>query len=382
LNKNFEAGALGKVEKLSETEFRCHVEGQSDEHGRNRQANWYYFELTGVKGKSVKIVLTDFLGEYNGRPGACPMDAGTIPVFSYDNRHWQHFSSMDWNDQTKEATLQFTPEQDAIWVAHVPPYPFSRVERLLEEVGGLACVRTEVIGKTAQGRDLHLVTVTDFDSPDAGKKSVWLIARQHAWETGTSYVLEGALRFISSDAPAARELRKHVIVRFTPTMDPDGCTTGKVRFNANGYDLNRHWDEVDLRSKEVLMHMPEIWYVKKAIVACAASSGGIDLLLNLHNDENSEYIDTEVTNGKAREILERLSSHLASETTFDSNRSLTPTQRPDHTTDSLFEEHGIPVATMEQRISRSGKLGRQATGEDRLAFGGQLIRVMCESVLQ
>ncbi len=53
---------------------------------------------------------------------------------------------------------------------------------------------------------------------------------------------------------------------FTPMLDPDGCATGKVRFNANGYDVNRHWDEVDLRSKSHLERMPEIWYVKKAIL--------------------------------------------------------------------------------------------------------------------
>ena len=38
-NKNFEGGALGKIEKLGDAQFRCHVEGQHDEHGRNRQAN-------------------------------------------------------------------------------------------------------------------------------------------------------------------------------------------------------------------------------------------------------------------------------------------------------------------------------------------------------
>src|SRR5262245_13853857 len=35
-NKNFEGGALGKIEQLSSTRFRCFVEGQQDEQGRNR----------------------------------------------------------------------------------------------------------------------------------------------------------------------------------------------------------------------------------------------------------------------------------------------------------------------------------------------------------
>ena len=61
-NKNFEAGALGKIEKLGDSQFRCYVEGQCDEHGRNRQANWYYFEMLGVKGREITLTLTDFVG--------------------------------------------------------------------------------------------------------------------------------------------------------------------------------------------------------------------------------------------------------------------------------------------------------------------------------
>ena len=379
-NKNFESGALGKIEKLSPTQFRCHVEGQSDEHGANRQANWYYFRLDGVKGKDLRITLTDLVGEYNGRPGAVPMTAETIPVFSYDNELWEHFRSMDWDNAAKEATLQFTPNKDTIWVAHVPPYPYSKVLRLLKEMDARPCVRVETIGKSAQGQDLHLVTVTDFTVPEAQKKTVWLVARQHAWETGTSYVLEGALRFISSEDPVAKRLRATTLFKFTPTMDPDGCAAGKVRFNANGYDLNRHWDEVDLRNKELLRQMPEIWYVKKSIFNHLDSGRSIDLMLNLHNDETPEYLGTLIDEEPARSRCVRLFDRLSSATTFDPGQPLRFERDVDHTTNSLWRERKVPVLTMEQRIASSKKLGRQATADDRLMFGGQLIRAMAESV--
>jgi hypothetical protein len=264
-NTNFEGGSLGKIEVLGDGRFVCAVEGQYDEHGRNRQANWYDFRMDGVKDRNIRLTLTDFVGEYDGRPGACAMNADTIPVFSVDNEHWQHFPSMEWDPIKKQATLSFTLEQDRIWIAHVPPYTHSKLLRLLEELSRLPAARIEVIGKTVQGRDLHVVTVTNFKVDDREKRTVWLQARQHAWEAGTSYVMEGALRFISADDPMARGLRDQVVFKFTPMVDPDGCATGKVRFNANGYDVNRHWDEVDLRRKEYLAQMPEIWYVKKAI---------------------------------------------------------------------------------------------------------------------
>ena len=377
-NKNFEGGALGKIAAVSATEFRCHVEGQHDARGRNRQANWYYFRMDGVKGSKVTLKLTDFVGEYNDRPGSCPMNADTIPVFSYDDEHWEHFPAMIWDEQQKEATLRFEGARDRIWIAHVPPYTHSRLLRLLDEVDRLPTVRVEVIGKTVQQRDLHLVTVANFEKP--GKRTVWLQARQHAWETGTSYVMEGALRFITSDDPHARALRDKVVFKFTPMMDPDGCATGKVRFNANGYDVNRHWDEVDLWRKELLQRMPEIWYVKKAILACMDSERKIDLMLNMHNTETAEYIDTQVDEEPTQKLMQQFFGALVAETSFDPSRKLRFTDAPGNTTNFLWKERRVPVLLMEQRIGTSLKLGRRLTVQDRLAFGRQLIAVMAETV--
>src|SRR5947209_7409168 len=67
-NTSFEGGSLGKVEVLAEDRFRCAVQGQYDEHGRNRQANWYFFRMDGVKGREITLTLTDFVGEYDGKP--------------------------------------------------------------------------------------------------------------------------------------------------------------------------------------------------------------------------------------------------------------------------------------------------------------------------
>ncbi len=375
-NQNFEGGALGKIEAVSATEFRCHVEGQHDERGRNRQANWYYFRMDGAGERKVTLTLTDFVGEYNDRPGSCPMNADTIPVFSYDNERWEHFPAMTWDDQKKEATLQV--HGDRIWIAHVPPYTHARLLRLLEELDRLPTARVEVIGKTVQGRDLHLVTVANYAKP--GKKTVWLQARQHAWEAGTSYVMEGALRFITSDDPKARALRDQVVFKFTPMMDPDGCANGKVRFNANGYDVNRHWDEVDLWRKEHLLHMPEIWYVKKAIFACMDSERKIDLMLNLHNTETAEYIDSQADHEPTQRLMQGFFDALVAGTSFDPSRKLRFNDGPANTTNWLWNERRVPVLLMEQRIGTSSKLGRRPTVQDRLAFCRQLIALMAEGV--
>jgi hypothetical protein len=380
IHHNFEGGSLGKVEKLGDTQFRLHVAGQHDERGRNRQASWYFFRMDRVAGRDLTLTLTDFVGEYNDKPGACPMYAETIPVFSYDGRTWTHFPAMEWDDQLKEATLKFRPESNTVWIAHVPPYTHSDLLKLLAELDHSPHARLEVIGKTVQQRDLHLVTVTDFSVPDDAKKTVWLQARQHAWEAGTSYVMEGALRFVTSDDPRAAELRRQTVFKFTPMMHPDGCANGWVRFNANGFDVNRHWDVVDLRDKEKLRLMPEIWYVKRALFAYLDSGRRIDLMINMHNTEVTEFIDTFADDDASQAMMQRLFTNLVEKTSFDPSRKLGIQKNPPNTTNSLYTERKVPVLLMEQRTGRSRKLGRQPTVADRLQFGRDLITVMAETV--
>jgi len=226
-----------------------------------------------------------------------------------------------------------------------------------------------------QGRDLFLITVTDFQRADGEKKTVWLQARQHAWECGTSYVAEGALRFAVSDVPAAQRLRENNICIFTPMVAVDGCATGLPRFNVHGYDPNRHWDEVNLRDKRYLEFMPEVWYFKKAILNHVARGGRIDLMLNMHNTETGEYIATQATDMNSLTKMNVLYDRLLSATSFDPAppQRLRASEPASGTTNWLYQEARIPVMLMEQRIGFSAKLNRWPTVQDRLEFGPVLL---------
>jgi hypothetical protein len=377
----FEGGSLRTIERIGEGVFRCHVRGQQDEHGRNRQASWYFFRMDGVKGRDLTLTLTDFVGEYDGRPGACPMGPEIVPVYSEDGEHWRGVPEVAWDDRTKEATIRLRPEGDKVWIAHQTPYTPGRLARLLERIKRCDDARVEVIGKSVRGRDLHLVTVTDPDVPDRDKVTVWLQARQHAWESGTSFVMEGALRFIASDDQEVRLLRRKVIFIFTPMVDPDGCAAGQVRFNAHGYDVNRHWGEVDLRRRRLLELMPEVWYAKKAIVGHVEAGRKPRLLVNLHNTETNEYLRTMADDDESRGIVTRLSNRLVREAGFQPSSGPEFGARADGSANVLHAETGVLVVLMEQRIAKDPATGRAPTADDRLAYGERLVRIMAESAL-
>src|SRR5262245_15760313 len=374
----FEGGSIGRIEKLNESAFRVHVLGQQDERGRNRAATWYCFRMDHVQGRDLTITLTDFVGEYNDVPGSCPMNEKLRPAMSEDGQTWSHAENMTWDNEKKEAIVRLKPKRDSVWLATQALYSHSRLVALVEELKQSPHARVEVIGKSVQGRDLFLITVTDFAKPDTDKTTVWLQARQHAWEGGTSYVAEGAIRFAVSDSAAARSLRENNICIFTPMVAVDGCAIGLPRFNVHGYDPNRHWNEVNLRDKRFLELMPEVWYFKKAILSHVARGGRIDLMLNMHNTETGEYVATQADDATSLTKMNIMYDKLLATTSFDPSQpqKLRTGGPASGNTNWLYQEARIPVMLMEQRIGFSTKLNRWPTVKDRLEFGPELLKAM------
>jgi hypothetical protein len=365
---DFEGGCLGKVEPFSGTQFRCAIPGQADQEGRNRQASWYYFRVGGARGREVTIVLTDLKGEYNYKPAPACVRVDTPPVVSGDGKTWRHLDKIEVNGN--EATIRFTPDSDAFWVAHIEPYTASRLDRFLAEIRGSVSLKDEVFGKSVEGRDLHVLTITDSSSP---APVVWLMCRQHAWETGTSFVGEGAIRFLLS--PEAAPLRRDLVFKIVPTLDPDGCAQGGVRFNRNGYDLNRNWDTADPANPESRKLMPEICAAKELI----RSPKGC--FLTLHNQEDREWLS-----GSERhsDMAARLFAALQAETTFDpfekGPRVPVPAIAPGRYSvyEFLDRERNLPAFLLEQGITKGKKLGHLPTSQDRREFGRQLIQVLAQ----
>lgn len=370
----FEGGSLGRMEQVAPAHVQCAVEGQSDQDGRNRQANWYYFRLDGLPRTEVRIDLTDLEGEYNYRPDSYSVTPRTRPVYSYDNRSWRHFDNtqVTWDDARKHLILRLTPQRGRIWIAHAVPYTTAHLFRLRREIERSPFAGWTSAGPTSQGRDLPLVTVAEGAPP----RAVWLMARQHAWETGTSWVIEGALRFLASADPGAAVLRRRFIWKIFPMADPDGVANGKVRFNAQGYDVNRNWDRPGSAST------PEIWAMKRAMLAWLDSGQPVDLFLAMHNQESGDYLD-----GPEGPLATRLTAALARTASFQAETSPRKTADPKAVAagrmmvhQSLQHERSVPAFLMEMAVEENRKLNRLRSVEDNLQFGRELVLAIGEAL--
>ena len=374
VSASFEGGSVGRVETPAPNHLRIAVKGQADQNGRNRQANWYYFRLDRLPRQELQLDLTDLLGEYNFRPGAHAVTRNTRPVYSYDRRTWTHFSDdqVSWDEKEVRLTLRFTPTASTLWIAHMTPYAS-------EELGRLLALRhphlqSEVIARTAHHREIPLLTITDPSVPEAGKRVVWLMARQHAWETGTSWVADGAVRFLVSPDPDAVQIRRATVFKVIPVFDVDGAAEGTVRFNAAGYDNNRNWDTAGAAS------MPEITAIRKALLAWIDSGHRIDLFLAMHNTESSDYVEGPTADPKVRPVAQDLVDRLRATTNFfgpasPRNSMAAPIDKGRYTVNQyLYSERKLPAFLMEMMVERHPDLKHPRTTGDYLEFGAGLAK--------
>lgn len=382
IRSDFEGGSIGRVRQLAPRHFRCGVKGEVDQDKRNRQASWYYFRLEGGAGAETTIDLTDLPGEYNYKFGALPITGATRPFISYDRKTWTVLpeSAVEWDAGEPRLRMRFTPARSPVWVAHVPPYTTEDLNRLLADKKGNPNLTVAEAGKSAAGRALWLLTVTNPARPASGKKVLWLMARQHAWESGTSWVVDGAVRFLLQEDARAARLRDAFIFKIFPMADPDGVVRGGVRFNVNGYDVNRNWDIADPKL------MPEIAALRKTVLGWVDGGGRIDLFLSLHNT-SSDYLKGPLTAAgpRYRETIARFAALLARDTIFEGKapRDWAPGKVERGRMDvcqGLFHDRGIRTLLMEQNVRANAKLGGPAGVEDYKRFGAQLVPALAAAV--
>jgi hypothetical protein len=375
IHTDFEGGSLGRIEKVNEAHFRLGALGEKDRDGRNRQASWYYFRVDGAGTQEMTFDIVDLAGEYNYNPNRGAVTKDTPPVISYDGRTWTHVSTFEYDPAEPKLRLRIKPTASRFWIAHTPPYTNEHLARLRHSIAKHPDFQEEKIGKTVNGRDLLLWTMSSRTKP--AKKTVWLMFRQHSWETGSSWVGEGAVRALLS--PESSSLRDSITWKILPLCDPDGVARGGVRFNTNGYDLNRNWDVTDTSK------MPEISAQRGAVAGWIKGGHTADLFFSLHNTETSEYLEGP---SAFQPLAEGFFAALKGSTTFAPTRPLffsETTTTPGMTgrmtvVQGLYKDFQIPGFLMEQRISFNNRLGRLPTIDDRLNFGRELVKAIAETL--
>ncbi|HRO47065.1 M14-type cytosolic carboxypeptidase [Agriterribacter sp.] len=309
----------------------------------DNQYYWFYFKLNNVAGKDITIKLDSLAGIYRGGPHLI-YTKGTQPVYSYDQKNWQRISNVRYDDKLHSLTFRNTFAADSVWVAYAHPFSYSQGLALIDSIAGKPFLTIETLGTTQQGRNIHLLTVTDTAISDVEKKTVFITTLQHPGEYCGGYVVSGLLNFLLSDDENAAIARKTTVYKIIPMMNPDGIFHGITRFNGNYEDLNQEWDD-DFTDTLHLPVEPEVACVKEWIRGWLNSGRHIDLGLDIHSQGQQGSMN----------LLHTPESMLADLTPHFNNYwpvEYIPMEFPGSLNNCLAKEFHIPSGTFE--IPQSG----------------------------
>ncbi len=195
---------------------------------------WWHFTLEGIEPGEAIIIDTNH----------SPIAGDCQPVYSYDGVHWSRFSS-----QKPPYTQIFT--QSKVEIARNIPYPYSRVISLSNDPASNKICHIFSLCKSESDLDVWAFRITDPEINDEDKKILWVQARSHAFESHSSWVAEGFLRWVCGDSEPAAQLRKTFQIFVIPVLDVDNVYrggAGKSQWNSRHQpaDLNRDWGKAPL----------------------------------------------------------------------------------------------------------------------------------------
>lgn len=250
---------------------------------------WWYFRLNGIQpGETVTLNVGKSVW-------ATPNQA----MFSLDDKTWNHTAPGERN----RMRIVYRQQIDAkrAWFAWGPPFTKKHARALVSKAA--ASSRHAHSHTPIKSRGGHGVPLVAFAEPPLeAKPGVHIQARQHAWESGSSWVAQGLADWLSSNDPRAATLRRKVNISIVPIMDMDSVEMGAGGKSQKPQDHNRDWSDDP--------HWPEVRAAQNAIRK-ADEKGMFDLFIDLHNpgarDSNPYFYipPKELLSDKGKQNLDR-----------------------------------------------------------------------------
>lgn len=282
VDTDFEGGSARVLEIDQERHLIRIMPGGDPERG---WPAWWCFRVTGLnKGQSFEVRVTGATSVLPaGRPGAGkPLSASwampTQAVWSTDGRNWQQTPAG--TRDNSQMPYQLTAAAAEMWIAWGPLATPSVVAEWIEDAARQsASAQAFELATSRAGlpvRGLHVTTAADSEQQ---RPVIWFQARQHAWESGASWVAKGIIDWLISDDPDAAWLREHADIYVVPIMDVDRTASGDGGKESVPHDHNRDWSDTP--------HYPEVAAVQKRVRQWI-DQNRMDVFIDLHNPGASD----------------------------------------------------------------------------------------------
>jgi hypothetical protein len=261
INTDFPGGSA-EVEKLDQATRTIVI--RPTPHKDAGWECWWNFELSGIVPDEELTLTVKGMSFALASRASYSLDGG---------KTWQH--SPRGTAEKGQITYQLKFPQEKVRIAWGPPYQLADARALVQRT-----VAKNVGAKAfelARSKGGHSVPALRWDPPaKEGKKrpGIWIQARQHAWESGASWVGHGFVEWLSSDDPAAKSLRETARIVYVPIMDVDNVELGAGGKNQKPHDHNRDWSEEPVFSA--------VRAAQRGILEMD-DAGEMNLFIDLHN---------------------------------------------------------------------------------------------------
>jgi len=265
----------GSAEVLKLDADKGHLEISPSLHLDRGWPCWWFFRVDDAKpGSKLTLVVGPQQKPFTSeRRLAAMWSLPKQPFISVDEVTWTQLDRGEIANSV--GRYEVIVPASTFWLAWGPPFLPSHAETLLEQtVKKVTGAQRFELARTRQDRPVNGIRLGKPDGP-----AVWVQTRQHAWETGGSWVGKGFIDWVSSDDPAAVNLRKNAEVFFIPIMDIDNVTLGAGGKEATPRDHNRDWAAQPV--------YPEVAAAQTQIQKLA-ETGRLRVFLDLHNPGPSE----------------------------------------------------------------------------------------------
>jgi murein tripeptide amidase MpaA len=268
--------------------------------GRGWQC-WWYVRIDGIDpGQSLTLDVGD-------APWATPDRA----AYSTDNRRWVQTSPGKRNG--KRITFQQQIDSSTAYFAWGPPFVPDDARQLCTWAAARCPQATAfTLCRTRADRPVPALRFEPAAARETPLAGVWVQARQHAWESGSSWVCRGFVEWLVSDDPRARNLRTKTRIFVVPIMDIDNVAIGAGGKQQKPHDHNRDWSEQP--------HWPSVAAAQREILAMD-TRGQFELFIDLHNPgagERSPFFylaPRDLLSNQGRENLDRFLTATETEMT-------------------------------------------------------------------
>lgn len=274
-------GASAKVVAIDQRERSIRFEPGGDPH--QGWPCWWNFRIRGVRpGETLTLRLRAISALIpqstytwlKGKPLSLDWAAPSRAAWSIDGDTWQRTEPGSREGEWMIYRLKAATDQ--LLVAWGPPYTPSRARQFARDCAERypMAVKAESLCQSREGRSVALLRIAEGLVPVPKRSAIWVQARQHAWESGSSWVAQGATEWLLGDSVEATWLRRHHEIIVVPVMDVDHVSNGQGGKEAIPQDHNRDWTDHP--------HWPEVAAAQVALSALI-EAGRLRTFIDLHN---------------------------------------------------------------------------------------------------